>query len=164
MTTKARTQTHPDYPNLKPYEPVDLYPGTNRQIVSAQPLDLTPPAPIQERWDAHPRVYTVRGKTVEFFPIGALAKALGRQVSTVRRWEQDGILPVSLWRSPSTDVRGRQRLYSRAIVEAMVQIAQEEGVLNPHGRNIHKTNFRARVYELFVRTAAAEAQAAKAGQ
>lgn len=141
-----------------------LYPGTNRQIVASRPTELAAPVASRERWDSYPRKYMVRGKTVEFFPIGALAKALNRKVTTVRRWEQDGILPVTFWRSPSTDVRGRQRLYSRALIEAMIEIAREEGVLSPHGRNIHKTNFRARIYELFVRTANAEAQAAKADQ
>lgn len=144
--------------------PVELYPGTNRQIITSRPLDLDRPAPAAERWDAYPREYTVRGRTVEFFTIGALAKALNRRVSTIRLWESNGTIPVTIWRAPSEDFRGRQRLYSRDLVEAMIKIAEEEGVLRPHGRNIHKTKFRERVYELFVRTAAAEAQAAKAHQ
>lgn len=143
---------------------VEMYPGTNRQIVSKHDVELTTPTPHldRERWDAFPRKYLVRGRLVEFFPIGSVAKALNRKVTTVRRWEQDGKLPVTFWRSPSHDPRGRQRLYSRALIEAMIEIAREEGVLNPHGRNIHKTAFWARIYELFVRTANAEAQAAKA--
>jgi hypothetical protein len=143
---------------------VELYPGTNRQIITSRPLDLSPALPAKDRWDALPRKYTVRGKTVEFFTIGALAKALNRKTVTLRLWEANGTIPVSLWRSPSEDYRGKQRLYSRAIIEAMVEIAREEGVLDPKSRNIHNSRFRERVYELFVRVAAAEAQATKAPQ
>lgn len=142
----------------------EFYPGTNRQIVARA---VTPQAPAAqgrsepEAWDAHPREYIVHGQVVEFFPIGALAKALGREAGTIRRWEAEGIIPVSLWRAPSESVHGRARLYSREIIEGMVQIALEEGVLT-RGRPVGDTRFKERVYELFVRVSNAERTAGKA--
>lgn len=143
----------------RPPGDVDLYPGTNRQLVTARALPLDPPASKHERWDTLPRKYSVRGRTVEFFTIGALAKALNRKTATIRAWETNGTIPVSLWRSPSEDYRGKQRLYSRDLIEAIVEIAREEGVLDPQTRNIHNSQFRERVYELFVRIASSETQA-----
>jgi hypothetical protein len=143
---------------------LDMYPGTNRQIIAPRDAIQLAAEPLDpNRWDAHPREYTVRGRTVQFFPIGALAKALNRKARTVRQWEVIGLLPVSPWRSPSEHERGKQRLYSRELIEAIVQIAREEGVLHPYlGANISQTAFRDRVYELFVRVFQAESTAAKA--
>lgn len=140
----------------------EFYPGTDRQIITTHPFEVEHPSGTRDEWDAYPRKYTVRGQTIEFFTIGAVAKALRRKATTIRRWENEGTIPLSLWRSPSEDYHGKQRLYSRAQIEAMIQIATEEGVLDPYGRNIRSSRFRERVYELFVRTAAAEAAAAKA--
>lgn len=139
---------------------LDMYPGTKRQIIAPRgAVDLASGAPDPDRWDAHPREYAVRGRTTQFYTIGALAKALNRKTVTVRRWEINGLIPVSPWRSPSQYERGKQRLYSRELIEAIVQIAREEGVLNPYGRNIGQTRFKDRVYETFVRTWQAESLA-----
>lgn len=102
-------------------------------------------------WDLKPFIFTVRGKETEFFPIGALAKALGnRSANTLRAWEKEGILPKSVYVKPSADPRGRRRMYTRAMVEGLVEIAREEGVLWPHkGVRLGMTKFTQRALELF---------------
>lgn len=143
----------------------EYYPGTNRQIVA--PAISVPAAaeapPDPDRWDAHPRDYTVNGKVVQMFPIGALAKALGRETVTIRRWEAEGIIPVSLWRHSSESSYGKVRLYSRELIEGIAEIARDEGVLT-RGRPINSTRFKERVYDLFVQVSKAERAAARGSQ
>lgn len=98
-----------------------------------------------------PKVYTVGGQDVDFFTVGQLAKALGRKPVTIRKWEADGIIPVTWYHTPSNDARGRRRLYTRTMVEGIIQIAKEEEILVDTWRSIRKTHFQARVRELFER-------------
>ena len=107
----------------------------------------------RNQWDKDPKIFTVRGKEMEFFSIGALGTALGnRSPNTLRAWEREGILPKSVFRKPSTDPRGARRMYSRAMVEGLIQIAKEEGVLWPHeGLRLGQTQFTAKAMELFQR-------------
>jgi len=60
------------------------------------------------------------------FTIGALAKVLGRGVSTIRVWERFGILPETPYRSNKGD-----RLYSVEMVEGIREQLQEQGKLSP---------------------------------
>src|SRR5262245_54767460 len=92
-----------------------------------------------------PRVYTVGGVDVDFFTTGQLAKALGRKPGTIRKWENDGTIPVTWYNSPSDDPRGRRRLYTRDMVEGIVYIAKEEGILVDSWKSIRKTDFIGRV-------------------
>jgi hypothetical protein len=93
----------------------------------------------------------VAGVETEFFTVGDLAKALGRQPVTIRKWEREGVIPKSTYQSPGKDgdVRGRRRLYIREQVEGMVRIAHEEGVLVSHQKPIKGTRFTERVVDLF---------------
>ena len=102
-------------------------------------------------WDLKPLYFTVRGEKREFFSIGALALALGnRSTNTIRKWEQEGILPKSIFVKPSQDPRGRRRMYTRGMVEGLVEIAREEGVLYPDkGKRLSFTGFTKRAVELF---------------
>src|SRR5574341_103113 len=85
-----------------------------------------------ERWDAKPFVFLVNGVEQEFFSIGQLGKALGnRSAVTLRKWEREGILPRSPYAKRGKDVRGNRRMYTRAMVEGLVQIAKEEKVFLP---------------------------------
>jgi hypothetical protein len=104
-----------------------------------------------ESWDSKPLIFTINGKEMEFFSIGQLGLALGgRSSNTLRAWEKDGIIPKSFYIKPSTDPRGRRRMYSRAMVEGMVRIAKEEGVLFPDkGKKLSSTNFTERIVMLF---------------
>lgn len=104
-----------------------------------------------DQWDLKPLIFTVRGKETEFFPIGALALALGgRSANTLRAWEKEGTIPKSVYVKPSKDPRGRRRMYTRAMVEGLVRIAKEEGVFWPQkGVRLSSTQFTAKAVELF---------------
>ncbi|MDX3260724.1 MerR family transcriptional regulator [Streptomyces sp. MI02-2A] len=128
------------------------YPGSTRAIVRHPNRTLnTEPAPSAGDWDHKPRKYVVAGSETEFFTVGQLAQALGRQPVTIRKWEREGVIPRSTFQSPGRDgdVRGRRRLYTRAQVEGMVRIAAEEGVLVSHQKPIKGTQFTPRVIDLF---------------
>lgn len=88
---------------------------------------------------------------MEFFTIGQLGKALGnRSSNTLRAWEREGIIPRSPYVKPSATVNGRRRMYSRAMVEGLVKIAREEGILFPDkGKRLSDTKFTVRAVELF---------------
>lgn len=123
------------------------YPGSRHKIEvpGGQVDSLNTP-----RWDDNPKVYKVKGVDTEFFTIGQLGMALGgRKPVTIRKWETQGIIPKPTFRKPSEDPRGQRRLYSRAQVEGLVKIAEEEGVLMMHSKPIAKTNFTKRAIALF---------------
>jgi hypothetical protein len=131
----------------------EKYPGSSRPIEPMRRKGVTPPT---EAWEAKPRTYTVNGKDVQFFTIGQLAMALNRSAKTVRRWEERGVIPSAIFRAPSKSVRGKQRLYTRAQVEGMVRIAQEEGLLHSNYQGIRKTRFTEKTIALFAKLAAEE--------
>lgn len=123
------------------------YPGSKqtRRMVEQQ----SAPTPDPDHWDARPIRKTVKGAEVEFFPVGALATALGRSSVTIRMWENTGILPKARYRSGG--VEGKQRrLYTRAQIEGVVRIAQEEGILYITRKiAIADTQFTAKVVKLW---------------
>lgn len=96
----------------------------------------TPSPPEERTWDKHPITKKVKGVPQEFFRIGALAAALGRQTVTIRKWERLGIIPKADYQTkppvlkrsdrpplPGKAVRGK-RLYSRAQIEGVVAAAR----------------------------------------
>jgi MerR HTH family regulatory protein len=115
------------------------------------------PREVQERreaerntWDEKPFKFLVRGVETEFFSIGQFSKALSRSPNTLRAWEREGTFPKSPFVKPSADPRGRRRMYTRAMVEGVVQIARDEGVLFPHkGIKLSDTRFQEKVLALF---------------
>jgi len=64
----------------------------------------------------------VAGVKTPMYTIGALARAIGRGISTVRVWEREGILPPTVHRSPKGD-----RLYSVETVAEIRKILKKEG-------------------------------------
>lgn len=104
-------------------------------------------------WDAKPFIFLMKGKETEFFSIGQLGKALGgRSPNTLRKWEREGIIGKSPYVKPSSDPRGRRRMYTREMVEGLVKIAREEGILLPDkGKRLSDTNFSMKALELFRR-------------
>jgi hypothetical protein len=124
----------------------EFYPGS-RQRLRAFATHTSKAVTLDEM---KPRAYSVGGKQVEFFTIGQLAKALGREPVTIRKWEREGILPRSPYAAPSEDPRGRRRLYTREMIQGIVNIAQEENMFEISRRvPIRRTNFTARVVDLF---------------
>jgi len=109
------------------------YPGSKRKrkpIVAKKP-EVEPDL----NWDAKPiKKALPNGRDLEMFTIGALAAALGRPVITIRAWIKEGYLPVAPYRLPATkDVNGKdhqgRRLYSRTMVERVVEILKAAGLL-----------------------------------
>lgn len=100
-------------------------------------------------------MFSIGGREVELFSIGQLATALNRKPATIRKWEQDGTIPKATFTKPGADHKhGRRRLYSRAQIEALVRIAQEEGILTHTSRQITKTQFKAKALHAFRQIAA----------
>lgn len=87
-------------------------------------------------WDANPRTMDYKGQKVELFTVSAFAKALNREIVTIRSLERKGVLSKPRLRD------GRKwRMYTRGQIEALVQLAEEEGVLNPNYRNPFSARF-----------------------
>lgn len=111
----------------------DYYPGSKRKRKEkVQPKHEVEP---DASWDAKPRITTLpNGTDIELFTIGALAAALGRPVITIRAWLKEGYLPAAPYRLPAKkningdDHQGR-RLYSRAMVEKVVELFAKAGLL-----------------------------------
>jgi hypothetical protein len=124
----------------------EFYPG------STTPINRNKPIPVHDKtgqWDENPRFYKVNGVEVEFFTVGHLAAALGRKPVTIRKWENDGVIPKATYQRNSEDSRGRRRLYTRDQVEGILKIAKEEGILRSHNKPIKSTMFTTRVIQLF---------------
>lgn len=126
----------------------EYYPGSRKKIPSRH-ANRVEHAPDPVLWDAKPKIFKVAGVEREFFTIGQLALALGRKPVTIRKWERLGIIPFPTFRFPSDDPRGQRRLYTRAQIEGILKIADEEGILKDHTRAVTKTQFTARVVDLF---------------
>lgn len=123
-------------------EEVDaFYPGSKRR--RAANTDGAP-STVTSGWDVKPLFLTVEGVEVEFFNIGALAKALGRRSSTLRKWETLGILPKARFHTPGANRHGQFRLYTRTDVETIARIAHEEGLIGTN-RQVQCTAFSERV-------------------
>lgn len=127
-------------------ETEEFYPGSRQKIDRKPKSD--PPVDPESGWDRHPRFITVGGVKTEFFTIGALAEALGRKSGTIRKWENTGVIPRPLFRKSADRSEGTRRLYTRAQIEGIVKIAQEERVLDG-SRSISQTNFTERVRDLY---------------
>lgn len=73
----------------------------------------------------------VDGVTMPMFTIGALARALGRGISTCRVWEREGVLPETPHRSPKGD-----RLYTADDVAKIERQLKREGKLPRERRKL----------------------------
>jgi len=126
-----------------------VFPGSNTPLMFEQVRQIQEKA--IEDWDSKPHIFHMNGKDVEFFSIGQLGKALGnRSPNTLRAWEREAILPKSPYIKPSSSPNGRRRMYTRGMVEGLVAIACQEGVLWPDkGIRLSDTKFSERAVELF---------------
>ena len=110
------------------------YPGRRKPVNR----DVAPAQEDTQLWDAHPvkTKYTVGGVEPEFFYIGALAKALGYSVQSIRAWEAAGLMPNTPYRSPRTKAPvagGRstkgKRLWTREQIEGILRLAKKHRVI-----------------------------------
>jgi hypothetical protein len=110
------------------------YPNSKRKRRESIPRTVEPTAVLQ--WDAKPQVKTLpNGRDVELFTVGALAHALGRPFVSIRVWNENGYLPKAPYRLPTkSNKHGEEhkgkRLYSRAMIEAVVEIFAKNGLLD----------------------------------
>ena len=119
----------------KSFADLDIYyPGSKRKRKPV--VAKTPETDSSYTWDAKSFVKTLpNGRDLEMFTIGALAAAVGRPVITIRAWLKEGYLPASPYRLPTKkningeDHAGR-RLYSRAMVETLVEIFSRNGLMD----------------------------------
>ena len=129
------------------------YPGSSKK--KKQYDDMPPPEvqPEQELELGKSKIFLVNGQPTELYPLGALAAALNRKPVTVRKWENEGIIPNSPYMMSSHDVRGQRRLYTKQQIETLRAIAKEEGVLEPNAngkwKSIESTDFRAKAVKAF---------------
>lgn len=129
-------------------EEEETYPGSNQSRRDpAENLEV-PSKKSEDPLDSFkPRIMKLKGKDTEFFTIQALADALNRSTITIRKWESKGWLPTAQYRSPGEK---QDRLYTREQIEGLLQIAREEGLMNPQRKpRVDKTNFPQRARELF---------------
>jgi DNA-binding transcriptional MerR regulator len=66
----------------------------------------------------------IDGVLTRVFTVGALARAIGKGVSTIRMWERNGVLPETPYRSSKGD-----RLYTLEMVEAVREAMRKSGKL-----------------------------------
>lgn len=110
----------------------EYYPGSKRKRRSApEPKEVE-----VKGWDSLKFMKTLpNGIEVEMFTIGSLAQALNRPIITVRHWIKKGYIPASPYRLPTTtdrngEERKGRRLYTRPMIEAVVEIFNKDGILD----------------------------------
>lgn len=113
-------------------EPDDYYPGSKIRIQPSKPKTVINRESVA--WDENPTIKTIKGQTVEFFTINALALAVGRSVDLVRKWVQHGYIPQSPFRSKgyknrNGDEKPGSRMYTRSMVDAVVDLFTKHGVI-----------------------------------
>lgn len=106
------------------------YPGSRRVRGTARAV----PEPVLPGWYDNPQIKRLHGQDVEMFTVGALAKAINKSVYSVRLYEDNGYIPATPYRLPSREINGStrkgRRLYTRQMIEAVVDIFAANGVLD----------------------------------
>jgi len=87
-------------------------------------------------WDEKPKALYYNGVTTQFFTRRDLGMALNREPGTIRQLEDKGVLCHPLVRNH----RGHW-LYTREQIEALIELAREEGVLDPRYRKSFSERF-----------------------
>lgn len=121
------------------------YPGSRER---RQTVPASRPSAVEEDLLGTGTIMVLRGREVEFFTIGQVARAIGRKAGTLRAWEDKGVLPPSGYQKPSKDPRGIRRLYTRQQAEGIVRFAKECGVMDAGSRR-PLDQFKAKVWALF---------------
>jgi len=106
------------------------YPGSKRKR-----REPAPTVELDTTWENDFVEKTLpNGRTLKFYMVGSLAKALNRTNPTLKQWMQRGKLPESPYRLPTKvdkigRVREGRRLYSKAMVEITVELFAKAGLL-----------------------------------
>lgn len=100
------------------------------------------------------RVKDVAGNAHEkrLYYIGALAQALGKEPVTIRRYIRLRTIPDSSYRTKpieGTLSDSGRRLWTQEQIEALVQIAKEEGMMEEKRKQVIPQQFSGRVHALW---------------
>jgi hypothetical protein len=156
------TTEWPEFDDVIDPEAVPV-PGS-RPRVEHQSREKEPRRTEDDPWDAHPKVYRVDGREQELFGTAALGKALGRKAETMKHWEIKGWLPKTSLRLPRktrsradiSPITGQpipgRRLYTRAFIEGLVEIANKYGLIETPGKSPEETGFPEDALALYYRT------------
>jgi hypothetical protein len=129
------------------------YPGSSRKIKHYDDLPEDPDADSELLDIGKGRTFLVEGRPRELYTLGALAKALNRASVTIRKMEQEGVIPQATLKLPSHDERGTRRLYTTEQILGLRQAAEEEGILFPNAngkwKSIEGTSFREKALKVF---------------
>ena len=66
------------------------------------------------------KIYTIDGVELEMFTNGFIGKLLNREAQTIRKWEQQGIIPQATYRNASN-----RRMYTKNQVLAIVNCVRK---------------------------------------
>ena len=109
-----------------------FYPGSKRKRRKSK---LEKPTVEVVPWEDEFFEKFISGKKLKLYTLGSLAKAMNRSPKTLRKWMEDGKFPESPYRMP--DIVGKngktylgRRLYSKAMVEAVVKNYTSAGLLH----------------------------------
>lgn len=126
------------------------YPGSRTPIKT---FDKPTTSTIEEDDLGNSRTFLVNGEPREFYKVGSLAQALNRQPGTIRKWENEGVIPSPTFVLPSADKRGVRRLYTKEQILGLRQAALEEGLLEPNANGkwkaVEATEFKQKALQLF---------------
>lgn len=105
------------------------YPGSKTPLPPIDEPASTTTEKDPDAWDSQPTKKLVQGVEKEFFTIGAVAKAMGKSVVSIRLWIKQGYLPPATFRLPAkNNIQGR-RLYTREQIEALIYVAKHHQIL-----------------------------------
>jgi hypothetical protein len=121
---------------LKAFEGLDRAPGSKKPRRESTPVaDKRRAKAFGESngWDSEPVLKTIRGEVVEVFTIGAFAKALEKQIVTLRHWEKKGYIPGAPYRLRAKTLGnkkvGGNRIYTRELIEIAIEEFSARGLL-----------------------------------
>lgn len=125
-------------------------PGTARPL--GAPEDEEPPWVTNAALYRDYEIDTPNGpQSTRFYTLGAVALALGKTDSTVRRWIRTHVIPDAGMRTePIIGTLGNagRRLWTREQIDTLVTIARDEGVIGgPRKADFAATNFSPRAWD-----------------
>jgi hypothetical protein len=129
------------------------YPGSKMPVKAYGAREILVDMHNAEELWGKPKIMLLNNQETEFYTLGELARVLNRKTVTLRKWENEGILPKPAYMFPSSDPRGKRRLYTKEQILGLRDIAKEEGILEPSAKGkwkpVYETDFRERALRLF---------------
>lgn len=121
---------------LKAFEGLDRAPGSKQKRREPTKVAEKRRAKVlgeSNGWDENPIIKTLQGVETEVFTIAALAKALEKQVVTIRLWEKKGYIPIAPYRLRSKTIQGKKvngnRVYTRPLIEIAIEEFEKRNLL-----------------------------------